>query len=462
MSALKCREMLVLAFFLTVFSSTSISYWLFDYSWLEQQRITQLLLILFASLTVMSDCFRNSTLPLPNRALLLGLVLGLVSVLFAQHPEWALKEWAKYVSSVALIFYLGYALRQANAQQLVLFILLAISVVLAVQFYAFYLASFFTGTRDVNPYLMYPGFDNPRFYGQFQVLLIPVLHGLSFQQGWSEKLFNKKVIYIALLLQWSIVWALAGRGVLLGVGLAALITLLATGSRYKILLSKIIVFAAAGAALYALLFYFVPEWAGLAKDLPSSLRFGLSKREVLWRGAWTMMQANPLFGVGPMHYSAVWNHIGAHPHQAILQFLAEWGIPATGLLLFSILLGMWLGLNRIRSTPNYLDAALWLALMASLILAQVDGVFVMPYTEGWLAILAGLALARWQGSVETTAAVFSLRRTMFLMLLLLAIAVIGRILVVDVPQLHDTSRKFYQEHNIGSPPRFWDQGWIPM
>jgi O-antigen ligase len=175
-----------------------------------------------------------------------------------------------------------------------------------------------------------------------------------------------------------------------------------------------------------------------------------------------MMQANPLFGVGPMHYSAVWNHIGAHPHQAILQFLAEWGIPATGLLLFSILLGMWLGLNRIRSTPNYLDAALWLALMASLILAQVDGVFVMPYTEGWLAILAGLALARWQGSVETTAAVFSLRRTMFLMLLLLAIAVIGRILVVDVPQLHDTSRKFYQEHNIGSPPRFWDQGWIPM
>jgi len=150
------------------------------------------------------------------------------------------------------------------------------------------------------------------------------------------------------------------------------------------------------------------------------------------------------------------------PHQALLQFLAEWGIPATVLLFFSVMIGMRCGLNRIRTTPNTLDAALWQALLGSLVLAQVDGVFVMPYTEGWLAIMTGLALARWRGSVEMTTATFSLRRTMFLMLLLLAIAVIGRILIVEVPQLHETSKRFYQEHNIGSPPRFWDQGWIPM
>lgn len=463
MSALKCKEMLLLAFFLVVFSSTSLSYWLLDYSWLEQQRITQLLLVLFASLVVVSGYFRSSSPVIsPSRALLLALVLGLVSALLSQYPDWALKEWAKYASSVALIFYLGHILRQASAQQLVLFMLLVTSIILAVQFYAFYLASFFTGTRDVNPYLMYPGFDNPRFYGQFQMLLIPLLHGLSFQRGWGEKLFNKKVIYIVLLLQWSIVWALAGRGVLLGLGLAALAVLLATGTRYKTLLWQIFGFAVAGAALYVLLFFFIPEWVGLARELPSGLRFGLSKREILWHGAWAMMQDNPLFGVGPLHYSAVWNHIGAHPHQALLQFLAEWGIPATLLLLFSVVAGMRCGLNRIRNTPNTLDVALWQALLGSLVLAQVDGVFVMPYTEGWLAIMAGLALARWRGSVEATTATFSLRRTMFFMLLLLAIAVIGRILIVEVPQLHETSKRFYQEHNIGSPPRFWDQGWIPM
>lgn len=47
-------------------------------------------------------------------------------------------------------------------------------------------------------------------------------------------------------------------------------------------------------------------------------------------------------------------------------------------------------------------------------------------------------------------------------LLLLAITIIGRILILDVPVLHETSMKFYKEHGIGSPPRFWDQGWIPM
>jgi len=152
MSVLKCKEMLLLAFFLVVFSSTSLSYWLLDYSWLEQQRITQLLLVLFASLVVVSGYFRSSSPVIsPSRALLLALVLGLVSALLSQYPDWALKEWAKYASSVALIFYLGHILRQASAQQLVLFMLLVTSIILAVQFYAFYLASFLPVRVTLTP-----------------------------------------------------------------------------------------------------------------------------------------------------------------------------------------------------------------------------------------------------------------------------------------------------------------------
>ena len=463
MRLFKNKEVLITVFFLIVFSSTSLIYWLLDYSWLEQQRIAQLLLVISASIALLLGYSRRSvTLSSPSGALLLALFLGLISALLSQYPQWALKEWAKYASSVALIIYLGHILRQTVAQQLVLFILLATSVMLAVQFFAFYLASFFTGTRSIDPYLMYPGFDNPRFYGQFQILLIPILHGLSSQQGWSKKLFNQKIIYAVLLLQWSIVWALAGRGVLLGLCMACAGTLLATGVRYKALLLQVLVFALVGAALYFLLFFCIPEWAGLARDIPSSMRFGLSRREVLWQGAWEMVQDSPLLGVGPLHYSAVWNHIGAHPHQAILQFLAEWGIPATLLFMFSIMVGMLRGVSKIRNSTNVLDAALWMALLAALTLAQVDGIFVMPYTEGWLAVIAGLALARWKSPVGAASMVCSIRRAMFSMLLLLAMAVIVRILIVDVPLLHETSKKFYEEHNIGSPPRFWDQGWIPM
>lgn len=460
---LKDKAMLTAAFFLLVFSSTSLSYWLFDYSWLEQQRITQLLLVLAASVALLLGYLRRpDVFPPPSNAVLLAFILGLASALLSQYPQWALKEWAKYASSLAMIIYLGHVLRQTAAQQVVMLVLLVTSVLLAVQFLAFYLASFFTGTRDVNPYLMYPGFDNPRFYGQFQILLIPILHGLSFQQGWHKKLFNQNVIYLALLLQWSIVWALAGRGVLLGLCIACMVTLMATGLRYKALLLQVVTFALAGAALYFLLFFCIPEWAGLARDIPSGLRFDLSKRDILWQGAWKMIQDYPFLGVGPLHYSAVWNHIGAHPHQATLQFLAEWGIPATLLFLLSIMTGMLRGTNRIRNSTNVLDAALWMALVASLTLAQVDGVFAMPYTEGWLTVIAGLALARWRTPVSAAAIDRSIRRSIFSILLLIAITIIARILIVDVPLLHKTSIKFYEENKIGSPPRFWDQGWIPM
>src|SRR5690606_8191078 len=79
-----------------------------------------------------------------------------------------------------LVLYLGSTTQQETRQKVLIFILIAVGLVLTVQFFAFYLASFFTGTRSVNPYLMYPGFDNPRFFCQFQTIMIPIILGLFF------------------------------------------------------------------------------------------------------------------------------------------------------------------------------------------------------------------------------------------------------------------------------------------
>lgn len=459
----KCVACCLFFVFLLIFASTSLSYWLLDYSWLEQQRATQLLMAACGAFSWLILPFRSTQFKSNVPPLLpLALALGLFSAALAKYPEWALKEWAKYAAMIGMLLYLGWLLRDESKQKIILTVLLAVSLVLAVQFLAFYLASFFTGTRSVNPYLMYPGFDNPRFYGQFQIILIPILHGLFFQNNWHNRLFNKKLLITILLLQWMIVWALAGRGVMLGLFGATLALLLISEVKYKKLLLQITVCALTGLVLYQLLFFWVPEWAGLAQNTPSSLRFGLSKREILWLGAWQMVQSNPLLGVGPLHFSAVWNHIGAHPHQAVLQFAAEWGIPATILFLLVVIRSMLRGLIVVREQVSNLDAGLWLALLASLILAQVDGVFAMPYTEGWLAIIGGLALARWQKPDNHRSLVRSWPHYLLVALLALAITVIGKVLIVDVPDLHDSSKKFYEQHRIGSPPRFWDQGWIPM
>ena len=36
------------------------------------------------------------------------------------------------------------------------------------------------------------------------------------------------------------------------------------------------------------------------------------------------------------------------------------------------------------------------------------------------------------------------------------------IIIYDVPYLYSSQMGFWNYHHIGSPPRFWDQGWIPM
>lgn len=47
-------------------------------------------------------------------------------------------------------------------------------------------------------------------------------------------------------------------------------------------------------------------------------------------------------------------------------------------------------------TGAALDVAHRLALAAALVLAQLDGAFVVLYTQVWLALLAGIALGCWR------------------------------------------------------------------
>ncbi len=93
-----------------------------------------------------------------------------------------------------------------------------------------------------------------------------------------------------------------------------------------------------------------------------------------------------------------------------------------------------------------------------MVLAQVDGVFVMPYSETWLAILIGLALARWSVPGQTR----SLQRWFFRALAVPVVLIVGNILINEVPTLAQDSEAYMTKHHTGWTPRFWGQGWIPM
>lgn len=451
------REVMAAALLLVLvaFALSSVLGWFGALSWHDEQRIWQLGLLTFASMLLL--VLGQARLPASAFvafAALLG--LGLLSALLADWPMWALKEWGRYAGlvSLALLFALYAHLRWFSAS--VLGLMAAVGCVHALQFIVYYASAFLSGIYMLDVGLLFNGFVNPRFFGQFQLLLMPVLAALVLLSG--KKPLLGLVLFTTLALHWCIAMALGGRGLWLGIAVSTL-PLLLLARRYWSLVVVQLCAGLVGALLFALLLRLIPAWLGLEVGLRDVLRGGLSGREQIWLWAWEMAQAHPWLGVGPMHYSASYNPIAAHPHQVVLQWLAEWGMPAT---LLALLLGTWgmcFGFSRLRhDAVDHIAAALWLAIAGALVLAQVDGVFVMPYTETWLAILIGLAMGRW-GRVQPACVV---QRGFFMILAIALILIMANVLINEVPTLARDSEAHMAKHQTGWTPRFWQQGWIPM
>jgi O-antigen ligase len=441
---------------LFVFSFSSLDLWHPRVNWHDQQRVCQLILLVVAS--VMLLFVGQARLP-PYAFLMLAVVffLGFFSAVLADWPLWALKEWGRYLGLLILALVVGFVARRSWFGVYVLGLVAGVGFLHAFQFIAYYAIAFLSGIYTLDWDILVTGFSNPRFFGQFQVMLMPILAAvvlfLRNKRPWVSGSF-----FIALAVQWCIAIMLGGRGLWLGVALSSLM-LLILSCRYWRLLAVQACAVLAGILLFKIFFQLIPVWLDIAPAVKDSLRASLSYREEIWLLAWEMAQANPWLGVGPMHYAATYNPIAAHPHQVILQWAAEWGIPAAVLALIVGAWGMLFGLSKLRSEAiDYIGAALWLSILGALVLAQVDGVFVMPYTETWLAILVGLAIARWAGSKPAP-----IEQKAFLMALALPVIIICvGVLVNEVPTLSEDSDAHRAKHVAGLKPRFWLQGWIPM
>ena len=441
---------------LLVFSLAAIDIWHPGFNWHDQQRIYQLVLLGVAATLAI---YRPATSLPPLAFILLAIVfwLGLISVWLAEFPLWALKEWGRYAGLTILVLLLGSVARKPQVTIALLGLMASIGFLHAFQFVVYYSAAFISGLQVLQADLLFNGFSNPRFFAQFQILLMPVLafFALHFRQS---KPVISVLLFGALAVQWCIALTLGGRGLWLGLAVSTAVLLL-VAPRYWRLITVQAGAALLGAVLFTLLFFLIPTWLDIAPELRDNLRTSLSGRDQIWLWAWEMAQSTPWLGVGPMHFSAVYNPIAAHPHQVILQWAAEWGLPATVMALALGLWGMLFGISRLRNGEiDNTSAALWLAIAGALVLAQVDGVFVMPYSETWLAILIGLALARWSAPGQPRPA----QRWLLKALAVPVVLIVGNILINEVPTLSQNSEAHMTKHHTGWTPRFWGQGWIPM
>lgn len=357
-------------------------------------------------------------------------ILGLLSTFFSQHPFWSLLELANFFLLLCLFYILGILItdigRNLTLQYFFGFALF-FSICIAVKFF---LLLFFHALDANRPdvHSLVAGFMNVRFFNQLQVMLLPLLC-LSFYIEPVKK--YKRAAMLAFSVQWLILLQSEARGALLAIVFAAVVVyrfLPANwGQAFIRPMLKAVIF---GTLLWLVLIIIIPL---LIFDSPIwQLRTNSSGRIDMWI---YILQAIPErigLGYGPMSFA--WAEArplpNAHPHNALLQFLYEFGVVAFILLASWSLITLWAKLKRLTllrekvgANPSehlavkpqnctnknigksldtdVTDIVLVFALCSIWIYAMFDGVIVMPLSQALLVALLALNCRHYQSRVIT-------------------------------------------------------------
>ncbi|MFN3357644.1 MAG: O-antigen ligase family protein [Pseudomonas sp.] len=433
----------------------------------DLQRVMQIAIALCAVLYALSVAPAEPQVdPVTAWGLALIAGLGLVSSVLAHQPLWALTEVALFVSCAAIS--LAFALLRRRGGEpldrgLMLIVALLCLIKLIQYLYAGALA-FTSGARTLDPDLLLSGFSNKRFYGQFQTFTLPLLALPLLMPTVSRTV---RAATFALLCGWWLI-AIGGgtRGTWLGMGVAGVV-LAVLGPWGRRWLGWQLAAMLGGLLLYGLIFTLLADYLGieLANAAGDRLTTSLSGRGPIWWQAWHMLVERPWLGFGPMHFADLANTIAAHPHQAMLQWASEWGVPSALCVAFLAWRGGWATVAVLReraqsgARADLLRLCLFAGLVGALVQAMVDGVIVMPNSQVWLALVVGwlMALHMWRTPVTATQ---PLAWRAWTGLSVLAVGLLVYIALRDVPHISQAQQQYLSGESRHLQPRFWAQGVI--
>jgi putative inorganic carbon (HCO3(-)) transporter len=439
----------------------------------DDKRVLELLLISAALLWIilggMSTVHACPLWKTKTRCVIyLLLSLAGVSAFLSVSPRHAVLEISVfaglfYVCQLTAVLWREYRL---TLVQWMIYAIFVGAVLYMVGFYTGYLASFLE-----NIPLCYPepffGFNNVRAFNQYQLWTLSLLY-LPLLGFNIERTSIRRWMFVILAGWWVLLFASASRGVLL----AWILAMLATAGCYRQiawpLLRLQLTSSITGLACYGLLFHLLPSF--LVSEVAwgqTVLRGTTGDRISLWKQAWSMIQTHPWFGVGPMHYAWYPNALAAHPHNSVLQLAAEWGLPATVLMLVLAGYGVFCWLTRfnsvsLQSTPEidrHLAVVLFFTLVANACYSLVDGVIVMPLSQVMMAVVVGLILGLYSNDNQQTNEVGNKYLVHQIFAGVILIALTWSVLPELLPRLLGNEQMIPRGYQtIG--PRFWQEGGI--
>lgn len=399
----------------------------------------------------------------------LGLVLGLgvLSSTLAPAPFYAFLEVGHFVLLFAATGVVAAVVRynQQWAERLVLSL-----VTVGVVSYAAYFGVGYGMHLTIQDIGLWPdegtNFSNIRIFNHYQTWTLPLLAGavLAIPRQWRG---IRGLVLIVTALWWALILASGVRGTVVAMAIAAA----GVGLLFRSLSKRWVIVQAlallGGAALYYLLFSIV-ETSG---PPPAAEKFGKGSAVRLqhWKECLRMLWEHPWLGAGPMHFA--WPPYqftrSASPHNALMQWLAEWGAVSTGIM---GTLAVWGGWQWIKqeveiarqglSDTDPVSVALVASLLAGVAHSMVSGLIVAPLSQVCLVLVGGWAWGRYQHEREPTKSFSTAAHTVLCIVLVGSMAVLGSSLQ-DLSTRKERRTAFIESGNWNRyHPRYWLQGYI--
>lgn len=328
------------------------------------------------------------------------------------------------------------------------------------------------------------GYANHRFLNHSQTVFIPLLAGIVALPALSARW--RGLAGFALVISFALLVLTRGRGTMVAL-IAATAAAWFFGAQGRAFARRMLTAAVAGLVFHFVVFELIAEWLTGAALRPEKLAGvdSIEARLFLWKRAAALIAESPWLGAGPMHFAHMpgrptdWDlfDAAAHPHNIYMQIGAEYGLPAAAIILTLVLGGLFHRMQALRRQEGQQADGFPLTLAAGLacVAAAVDGLFsgnfVMPTSQVWISVAAGILLARVQPLpvAQTVTASAPVRRAVIPLLLLASLLWLFSQMVADWRDGHQAQQRgLYRvtppgavEQPIGqSHPRFWLNGWF--
>ena len=395
--------------------------------------------------------------------------LGLLSAAWAPSPGSAALEVGHFVLLFVLAGIVAAAVRRAPeyAEALLLGAVVLGAGLYAVHFGVSYGLSVAWPALEVGRETI-SGFGNIRHFNQYQTWTLPLLGGavLALPRRWRAARCS---VFGLVALWWTLVLASDVRGTMVAMALASVIVWVLFRQASHRWLGVQGMALLVGGGLYIVLFSLI---GGATPEVADRLaeEGGYAWRLQRWTTCLEMVSAHPWLGAGPMHFAWAPFRIapGAHPHNAVLQWAAEWGVLST-LIMSGLVVwggGRWLGQEMgeaSSATPrsNAVRIGLVAAVLAGAAHAMVSGLLVTPVSQIFLALFGGWAWGRYQHDRASPTVPSRSAQLVLCVVLIGAIGIVGERSLRDLSTVEERqSASVEAADRLGFSPRYWQQGYI--